>query len=252
MGFSLTTSAAPAPPLRVLRILSMTKVIKHPLTKQNLEQILREKEIQRQKIIQINKRDSEPVLIDLRGIGYKIEWISDLYSQKIWYQNAIPVLLKWLPLIDNLDVKEDIVRALTVKWAKPDAARILIEEYKKLHNESNTGIKWAIANALTEVADDSVFDDLVELINDQSNKESREMLAIALGKMKNPKAEDVLIALLKDEVVAGHAVMGLGKLKSKKAVPAIEGFLSHPRTWIRNEAKKALSRIERSRNYREK
>jgi HEAT repeat protein len=226
----------------------MNKEVKPPENNPNLEQILKEKELQRQKIILINKRDSAPVLNDLSKLGYSLQWISDLYSQKLYYENAIPILIKWLPLVDNIDVKEDIVRALTVKWAKPEAAHILIKEYRKLYNESNTGIKWAIANAFTVVADDSIYDDLVEIINDKSNGESRKMLALTLGRMKNPKAEDILITLLNDEVVAGHAVMGLGKLKSKKAIPVIKTFLSHPRTWIRNEAKKALLRIEKSRN----
>jgi HEAT repeat protein len=56
----------------------------------------------------------------------------------------------------------------------------------------------------------------------------------------------VLIDLLDDDEVVGHAIIALGKLKSKKAYPAIERFATHPKAWIRKEAKKALARIEKS------
>jgi len=72
------------------------------------------------------------------------------------------------------------------------------------------------------------------------------MLALSLGNMKNQRAEDVLIDLLDDDEVAGHAIIALGKLKSKKAYPAIKRFLIHPKSWVRNEAKKALAKIDKA------
>jgi hypothetical protein len=53
----------------------------------------------------------------------------------------------------------------------------------------------------------------------------------------------IQLGLLGDEEVAGYALMGLGKLKAPEARPAIEPFVGHPTTWVRKEAKKALSRI---------
>ncbi len=212
---------------------------------QEVDRVFAERELERQRRIAEYRKAATPVLNDLARIGFSLEAVEDLYHQPIDYRSAIPVLLKWLPLVENLDVKEAIVRALSVPWAKPIAAQALVQEFHKLQNESNTGIKWAIGNALEVVADDSVFSDIVELINDPSNGKSREMLAMALGKMKDPRAEDVLIALLDDEEMVGHALIGLRRLKSKKAVPAIERFRNYPKTWIRNEAKKALLKIEK-------
>jgi HEAT repeat protein len=64
--------------------------------------------------------------------------------------------------------------------------------------------------------------------------------------MKNRRAEDVLIDLLDDDEVAGHAIIALRKLKSKKAYPAIKRFLTHPKAWVRNEAKKALAKVDKA------
>jgi HEAT repeat protein len=145
-----------------------------------------------------------------------------------------------------LAVKEDIVRALSVSWAKPVAAPALVAEFHRMENESNTGIKWAIANALSVVADDSVFEDIVNLVRDTRHGPARIMLALALGNMKDPHAQDVLISLLDDDLVAGQAIVALGKLKSQKAYPLIERFLTHPKAWIRKEARKALVKIEKA------
>ena len=214
--------------------------------RQKLIRKLEEKERQRQRIIAINRQASAPLLTDLAQAGFDLEWVSDLYSKKLNYKDAIPVLLQWLPRIENLDVKEDIVRALSVPWAKPVATRTLVSEFRKMQNESNTGIKWAIANALSVVADDSVFTEIVDLVGDPRHGKAREMLAFSLGNMKDPRSQDVLISLLDDDEVAGHAIVALGKLKSKKAYSAIKRFLTHPKTWIRKEAKKALARIDKS------
>ena len=213
--------------------------------RQELIRKLEEKERQRQRIIAINRQASAPVLTDLAQAGFNLEWVSDLYSKKLNYKDAIPILMKWLPRIENLDVKEDIVRALSVPWAKHTAApKLLVEEFRK--PVINPGLKWAIGNALSVVADDDVLNDIVGLIQDKTHGKAREMLVVALGNMKTPDVKYFLIELLDDDDLAGYAIMALGKLKSKEARPAVERFLKHPKSWVRREAKKALARIDRA------
>lgn len=192
--------------------------------------------------VENNKRASAPVVAELNQAGFPVSWISDLYARKMNYAEAIPILIKWLPLIDNTDVKESIVRALSVSWARPSAALPLIREYAKA-DPASTNFKWAVANALAVVADDSVFREIVDLVRDDRHGKAREMLALALGNMKNPQASEVLLDLLEDEVVAGHAIMALGKLRDRRASPRIQPFLQHPKAWVRKEASKALKKI---------
>jgi len=71
------------------------------------------------------------------------------------------------------------------------------------------------------------------------------MLVIALGKMKNPHAVDLLIELLGDDEVVGHALAALGKRRDQKARPCIERLLNHPKAWVRGEAKKAIAKLNR-------
>ena len=70
------------------------------------------------------------------------------------------------------------------------------------------------------------------------------MLAVALGNMKDSRAVDVLIESLDDPEVAGHALSALRKLAPPEAREAIKPFVDHPRTWVKNEAKRALSTID--------
>jgi HEAT repeat protein len=119
---------------------------------------------------------------------------------------------------------------------------VLVEEFR-CASAAQVLLKWAIGNALSVVADEAVFDDVAELVRDQRHGKAREMLAVALGNMSTPAAVAVLTELLQDDEVAGHAIIGLGNLRATAARGAIEGFLRHPKSWIRAEARKALKKI---------
>ncbi len=201
---------------------------------------------ERNRVIEMNKEASSPVLENLAAAGYKLEWVSDLYTKHLNYKSAIPILLEWLPRTQNVDLKEEIVRALSVSWAKPVASNALLAEFRKLKQANNDRLRWAIANALSVVADDSVSAEIVELIQDLQYGKAREMLALALGNMKEPYVQDVLINLLDDDEIVGHVVIALGRLKSKKAKPYIEPLLAHPKAWVRREAMRALKKIDKS------
>jgi HEAT repeat protein len=70
------------------------------------------------------------------------------------------------------------------------------------------------------------------------------MLAVALGNMKDPRTVDLLIELLSDDQVVGHALIALGKLKAHKARRHIESLLNHPKPWISKEAQSALTKLD--------
>jgi HEAT repeat protein len=181
-----------------------------------------------------------PLVERLREAGYDVDSVWDLFNKKLDYHAAIPMLMEWLPQATDRRVKESLVRALSVRWAKPQAAPLLISQFRDLDDDPQSGLRWAIGNALDVVADDSFCADLVELARDRRYGSAREMIVLALGKMKKARPVEVLIELLDDEVVAGHAVAALARLKAPEAAEALQPFLHHPKTWIRQEAGKAL------------
>jgi len=200
---------------------------------------------ERQKAVAQNYADMAPVLKELSDNGIVCDSLHTLRHSGTVYQVAIPILLKWLPRVQNYDIKEDIARTLSVPWAKPEAAPDLVREFLTA-DASQDSYKWAIGNGLSIVADDTVADDIIKLATDRRHGNTRQMLAIALGNMRDPRVFKVLVDLLKDTDVCGHAVMGLGNLGAGAARPYLEPFLKHEETWIRNEAKKAITRIDRT------
>jgi HEAT repeats len=189
------------------------------------------------------KEAAAPLTTELASAGYEISSLSDL-AQSNQYKGAIPILIKWLPKVTNVRVKETIVRDLSVPWAKGLAEAALLAEFGAASDSENLGLKWAISNALEVLATDKIFDDLVELIRGKRHGTARQMLVMALGKMKNPKAVNILLGLLDDEEVVGHAVIALRKLNAVEARPYLLPLLKHPKVWVRREAAKALRKID--------
>jgi hypothetical protein len=140
---------------------------------------------QRLQAVEQSLRSAKPLMLDLASAGFHVDSVADLFNRKIQYEKAIPILLSWLTRITDPAVKETVIRALTVPWARPTAAPLLIQEFRRAADSSSEGLRWAIANALSVVADDSVFSDVVELVRDCRSGKAREMLALALGNMKN-------------------------------------------------------------------
>jgi HEAT repeat protein len=192
----------------------------------------------------------EALLKELREAGHPVTDLWDLVNTRQPYPAAVPILIRWLDTLDPAEMTrqqgevEAAVRALAVPAARGKAAPRLIELFRSVDDPSGLGMRWAIGSTLEVVGDDSVADDLMALATDRKYGQARQMVVLGLGRLKSTRAEDVLIDLLKDEDVVGHAAMALGNRRSERAAPAISGLLQHPKPWVRQEAMKALTKIQ--------
>jgi hypothetical protein len=82
------------------------------------------------RVLQHSPKFRNPVLDQLAQLGYQLRGLSDLRHQGKPWKSALPILLNWLPKIDDPGVKEDIVRGLSVPWIGNKATPELIEEFK--------------------------------------------------------------------------------------------------------------------------
>jgi hypothetical protein len=187
---------------------------------------------------------ARPLIEDLKRAGYSDDALSVFINSDLDYEDATPILARWLPRIDNTHVKEAIVRALTVPYAGRHVARLLIEEFRDASDDPL--LQWAIANALAVVADETVVDEVVKFAEDKRYGKAREMLAVTLGNVGGEEAADSLMTLLKDPEVAGHALIGVGKLRLQEARPDVEALLYDKRAWVRREAKRTLRKLRQS------
>src|SRR5262249_11625082 len=181
------------------------------------------------------------LLEELRAAGFRIEELNDVMRIKFNSKAAIPILLWWLPRVDNSAVKGIIARALTDKWARPEAQRPLLEEFKLASDQL---LKSEIAGALEVVQDDRIADQVLELVQDRHHGPGRMPLAAGLWKFKDPRAVDIAIKLLEDEDVIPGALLAVGRFKPKKAIPYLEKLLNHSKPGIRKKAKQVLERIK--------
>jgi HEAT repeat protein len=193
--------------------------------------------------------EDELITAALNRAGLPVGSVVDLLTWKRTYpQAAISVLVESLSRIQDKGIKEAIIRALAVKEARGKADKVLISEFYALPSDrnSNDSCKWAIGSTLEVVATDAVFDDLIAIVKDKKHGLSRQMIAVALGNIKNPTAVDVLIGLLDDGEVSGHALIALRRLGAARARPYVERFLEHPTPWIRNEAIKLIAKLDKT------
>ena len=137
------------------------------------------------------------------------------------HADAAPILLRWLPQIDDTRVRESIVRSLTEEPVARElgAARVLVGEFPRSSDDDST--RWAIGNALATLADASVADDVIRLLRDRRYGAARQMLCDALKRTGDPRAPAVLVELIDDDEVAGHAVSALRSYGPRKAVPLL-------------------------------
>jgi HEAT repeat protein len=213
-------------------------------------------------VIPEEKADEEQVRSALRTAGIADEDFGFFASRDIPeagirpprfdFEAAAPVLVECLPRARTALVKERIVRSLTgEKAATPLALKPLVTEFRRADEH---GLKWAIGNALATLADHSIADDLVDLATDRRHGRAREMLMDALARTKDERALDVLVTLVDDEEVAGHAISALRSLGPKsslqylsRARPALVRQASGGATPLaRRQAKAALERLDQS------
>jgi hypothetical protein len=201
------------------------------------------------------RAELEAAGISARDFGFFARDIPEagIHAPRFDYEAAAPILTRWLPRAQTPLVKERIVRSLTgEKAATPHALRPLVDEFRAAGDEEETGLQWAIGNALATLADDSIADDLIGLARDRQHGRGRQMLMDALARTKDERALDLLVELVDDDDVAGHAISALRRLGPKsslpyleRARPALEHQASEGATHIaRKHATAALKRLE--------
>lgn len=149
-----------------------------------------EREIKRKAKEAELRADEAPLIIDLDAVGIKVVSVWDLVNSSANYADAIPVLYTHLSRAYRAETKEGIARALTVVNARGSAARfILCELQSSLEKNTPHSVRWALANALTVVADSSMVKEIKTMISDNNFKDIHERLKVALRTALKPFKE---------------------------------------------------------------
>lgn len=177
-----------------------------PKTKEEIEEtLLLAKQIELERA-----KEYQGLIDELAVLDIKINSIWDLVNTKSKYPKAIPVLMKYLPLVNYVRNKEGIVRALTVPEAKGIVVPLLIREYLQLSNDQEN-LKWVIGNAINATITKSEVADIFPIVLNKENGLSRQMFVSALGKIKAEHVKEVLLRLVNDDdkVISNEAKKAL-------------------------------------------
>lgn len=191
------------------------------------------------------KKEELPIRKELEAIGI---FTDDIYSylpgNKGDWKKATPVIVKYLTEVNNRGLQEALVRLLCVPWLRKDPVGKTLMEMA-FAPSTDFYLKWAIGNTIEVIAEDSLFDEIARFVSDKTFGTSRQMFVLGLGRIKKPEAIHLLISLLDQEEVNGHAISALNKLKAVESIEKVRLLVNDPRAWVRTEAKKTVAKFEK-------
>ena len=144
-----------------------------------------ERERKRQEFSQMLADEERPLLADLAAVGWQVESVWDLVNTAKRYPVAVPVLLEHLQRPYHNRIREGIARALTVPDARGSGAWEILRELKRSHSAVEKEFRWTLINALTVVADRSMFQEIESLTHDDRFKD--QLLIKRILKRISPK-----------------------------------------------------------------
>lgn len=164
------------------------------------------------------------------------------------WRGAVPVLLEVLHKVNREAVKEAVVRSLGTPYARPYAARALLDEFRKTSDADQPALKWAIGNALSTVTTPAHVDELLELARDRRHGAGRGMVVERLGRISGDRrVEETLMRLIDDPDVAFQAMGGIRRrLGPTKAAKLLEPLIAHQDERVRRAAREHLKRARKA------
>ncbi|WP_432015298.1 HEAT repeat domain-containing protein [Streptomyces cucumeris] len=194
------------------------------------------------------------LLGDLAESGFPVASVGELREWPIKYQAAVPVLVDWLPRVSYLPLVEDIVRTLSVPFAKKQALPTLLKFFRippsvedpmrpASSEPGEEHLRWVVGNALGVFAAPAIADELIELALSREFGGARGQIVLSLPRVKDDRVPGVLVSLLDDPTVAPSVIEALGKMKFVDARDRVRDLLDAPDKNVRDQAKKALKRM---------
>ena len=185
------------------------------------------------------KKEAIPLVADLNAVGIQTDSVSILVNSPNNYDEAIPVLREHLDKNYSKEIREGIVRALTI----PSAEGVVNDKLLTMFKETeDNGLRWVIGNALATVASKNDIGQLLGFLADSSYGEARSQLVHALARLQKAESIPVLIDYLQDKHMTAECATALGNLKAKQAKAALLQ-VKHDNSWVRQQVKAALKKI---------
>ncbi len=110
--------------------------------------------------------EHDPLLKELAQVGHPVGSVWDLVNSPNNYPAAVPILCKHLGIVRHPVIVEGIARALMVREAIGLAGKPICAQLQRPDFDPSDKVVFALAYALTAVADRSVYDEIRLLSQD--------------------------------------------------------------------------------------
>lgn len=155
--------------------------------------------------IEARLQDEQRVLTrELKDVGVTVSTVWDLVNSGDDYPKAIPVLVRHLKIPYDAKIREGIARALTVAEAVPFESELLAV-FESEPDDGETGVKWALANAIAFIVTDENVDRVINIVADPIHGASRSILLPVLAASDTDMAKKTLQCLADDPQVGDTA-----------------------------------------------
>jgi len=136
------------------------------------------------------------------------------------FERAAPIIVAWLPRILDANVKGAMVMSLAgQRSARGEGARCLLEEFHRPEYSTHSTLLWSIGSTMATLAGPADADDIIEILQDRSRGTARQMFCDALMRTHDPRRVSVLIDLIDDDDLSGHAICALRQGTYRRRVP---------------------------------
>jgi hypothetical protein len=187
------------------------------------------------------RASSKPVVQALSDAGFVVDAVDELAARYApLSQDAVDILLSWLPRVDDESVQEMIVRALAATTESFDGIP-LARVFEAGRSES---LRWAIGNTLALAHPTGLADWVIKAVTDPRSGKARETLALASAKLAPPEIACRALAPLIDEfpvsVAQAFALCG-----GPAEASLLESHRERMKGWQKKEFDKAIRAIKK-------
>ena len=119
------------------------------------------RELRHRKRAEALSKDEAGLLNDLEAVGVRVSSVYDFVNSPPASLEAMLVLVRHLDIPHLPNIREGIIRALSVSSARDYAQSSLVEQFRR---ENDPDMKWVIANALSAMVGIEELDGLEGII----------------------------------------------------------------------------------------
>lgn len=140
---------------------------------------------------------------------------------------------------EKISLLEDL---FVIGYDRNALVELILLVFKSQNRPSNL---WEYGDLLYKIGNFNYLHDYLKLVKDKSLGSDRQMLLLLLGKSKNKTVIPVLIELLSDNSVCGHALDALSNFSGNEIEESMLKYSKSDITWVRNIAKRYLDKTKK-------